>query len=101
MGTASGRPHVLIKVETHNHPTAIAPYPRSFYWSRGGDPRRGGRPALVAGRRRACAPFSPRICALPGFAQPWEKERAAFPDRLATPLAIMTEGPIGGAGLWQ
>ena len=54
--------HVLIKVETHNHPTAIAPYPGA---STGVGGKSATRERLVpaAGRRRACVPFSLRICA--------------------------------------
>ncbi len=88
--------HVLIKVETHNHPTAIAPYPGASTGV-GGEIRDEGA-AGTGGWSQAglCAFFTSHL-RVPGFAQPWEKERAAFPDRLATPLAIMTEGPIGGA----
>ena len=88
--------HVLIKVETHNHPTAIAPYPGASTGV-GGEIRDEGA-AGTGGWSQAglCAFFTSHL-RLPEFAQPWEKERAAFPDRLATPLAIMTEGPIGGA----
>ena len=88
--------HVLIKVETHNHPTAIAPYPGASTGV-GGEIRDEGA-AGTGGWSQAglCAFFTSHL-RLPGFAQPWEKESAAFPDRLATPLAIMTEGPIGGA----
>ena len=88
--------HVLIKVETHNHPTAIAPYPGASTGV-GGEIRDEGA-AGTGGWSQAglCAFFTSHL-RLPGFAQPWEKKRAAFPDRLATPLAIMTEGPIGGA----
>ena len=88
--------HVLIKVETHNHPTAIAPYPGASTGV-GGEIRDEGA-AGTGGWSQAglCAFFTSHL-RLSEFAQPWEKERAAFPDRLATPLAIMTEGPIGGA----
>ena len=88
--------HVLIKVETHNHPTAIAPYPGASTGV-GGEIRDEGA-AGTGGWSQAglCAFFTSHL-RVPEFAQPWEKERAAFPDRLATPLAIMTEGPIGGA----
>ena len=88
--------HVLIKVETHNHPTAIAPYPGASTGV-GGEIRDEGA-AGTGGWSQAglCAFFTSHL-RLPEFAQPWEIERAAFPDRLATPLAIMTEGPIGGA----
>ena len=95
-GYCQRQAHVLIKVETHNHPTAIAPYPGASTGV-GGEIRDEGA-AGTGGWSQAglCAFFTSHL-RLPEFAQPWEKERAAFPDRLATPLAIMAEGPIGGA----
>ena len=88
--------HILIKVETHNHPTAIAPYPGASTGV-GGEIRDEGA-AGTGGWSQAglCAFFTSHL-RLPRFAQPWENKRAACPDRLASPLAIMTEGPIGGA----
>ena len=88
--------HVLIKVETHNHPTAIAPYPGASTGV-GGEIRDEGAVGTGGWSQAGLCAFFTSHLRLPGFAQPWEKERAAFPDRLATPLAIMTEGPIGGA----
>ena len=88
--------HVLIKVETHNHPTAISPYPGASTGV-GGEIRDEGA-AGTGGWSQAglCAFFTSHL-RVPGFAQPWEKDHAEFPARLATPLDIMTEGPIGGA----
>ncbi|MEE3257732.1 MAG: phosphoribosylformylglycinamidine synthase, partial [Candidatus Latescibacterota bacterium] len=88
--------HVLIKVETHNHPTAISPYPGASTGV-GGEIRDEGA-AGTGGWSQAglCAFFTSHL-RLPGFAQPWERDHAEFPARLATPLDIMTEGPIGGA----
>jgi len=88
--------HVLIKVETHNHPTAISPYPGASTGV-GGEIRDEGA-AGIGGQSQAglCAFFTSHL-RIPGFLQPWEKEYAEFPSRLATPLEIMTEGPIGGA----
>ncbi|WP_298770316.1 phosphoribosylformylglycinamidine synthase [uncultured Fibrobacter sp.] len=86
----------LMKVETHNHPTAISPYPGAATGV-GGEIRdesatgRGSR--TVAG---ICG-FMVSNLRIPGFPQPWERVYADFPRRLATPLQIMTEGPIGGA----
>ena len=95
-GYCQRQTHVLIKVETHNHPTAIAPYPGASTGV-GGEIRDEGA-AGTGGWSQAglCAFFTSHL-RVPEFAQPWEKERTDFPDRLATPLAIMTEGPIGGA----
>ena len=88
--------HILIKVETHNHPTAISPYPGASTGV-GGEIRDEGA-AGTGGWSQAglCAFFTSHL-RLPEFAQPWEKDHAEFPTRLATPLEIMTEGPIGGA----
>ena len=88
--------HVLIKVETHNHPTAIAPYPGASTGV-GGEIRDEGAAGTGGWSQAGLSAFFTSHLRVPEFAQPWEKERAAFPDRLATPLAIMTEGPIGGA----
>ena len=88
--------HVLIKVETHNHPTAIAPYPGASTGV-GGEIRDEGAAGTGGWSQAGLCAFFISHLRVPGFAQPWEIERAAFPDRLATPLAIMTEGPIGGA----
>lgn len=88
--------HVLIKVETHNHPTAIAPYPGASTGV-GGEIRDEGAAGRGGWSQAGLCAFFTSHLRLPEFAQPWEKERTAFPDRLATPLAIMTEGPVGGA----
>jgi phosphoribosylformylglycinamidine synthase len=88
--------HPLIKVETHNHPTAISPYPGASTGV-GGEIRDEGATG-VGGQFQAglCAFFTSHL-RLPGWAQPWEKDWAAHPARLATPLEIMVQGPIGGA----
>ncbi len=86
----------LMKVETHNHPTAISPYPGAATGV-GGEIRdeaaTGSGSRTVAG---ICG-FMVSDLNIPGFPQPWERVYAPFPSRLATPLEIMTEGPIGGA----
>jgi len=86
----------LMKVETHNHPTAISPYPGAATGV-GGEIRdeaaTGQGSRTVAG---ICG-FMVSNLRIPGFPQPWEREFASFPARLATPLQIMVEGPIGGA----
>ena len=85
----------LIKVETHNHPTAIAPFAGAATGA-GGEIRdeaatgRGGRPAA------GLTGFSTSNLRIPGFTQPWEGA-ASRPSRIASPLQIMTEGPVGGA----
>ena len=86
----------LMKVETHNHPTAISPYPGAATGV-GGEIRdesaTGSGSRTVAG---ICG-FMVSNLRIPGYPQPWERIYADFPSRLATPLQIMTEGPIGGA----
>ena len=86
----------LMKVETHNHPTAISPFPGAATGV-GGEIRdeaaTGSGSRTVAG---ICG-FMVSNLHIPGFPQPWERVYAEFPKRLATPLQIMVEGPIGGA----
>ncbi|MBO6067517.1 MAG: phosphoribosylformylglycinamidine synthase, partial [Kiritimatiellae bacterium] len=86
----------LMKVETHNHPTAISPYPGAATGV-GGEIR--DEAATGTGSRTVAGicGFMVSNLRIPGFPQPWEREYAEFPRRLATPLEIMTEGPIGGA----
>ena len=86
----------LMKVETHNHPTAISPYPGAATGV-GGEIR--DEAATGTGSRTVAGicGFMVSNLRIPGFPQPWERVYADFPSRLATPLQIMTEGPIGGA----
>ena len=86
---------ILMKVETHNHPTAISPFPGAATGV-GGEIR--DEAATGVGSRSKCGicGFMVSHLRIPGHALPWEKETSA-PARLASPLAIMTEGPIGGA----
>ncbi|MBE6382923.1 MAG: phosphoribosylformylglycinamidine synthase [Lentisphaerae bacterium] len=86
----------LMKVETHNHPTAISPYPGAATGV-GGEIR--DEAATGTGSRTVAGicGFMVSDLRIPGYPQPWERVYAEFPTRLATPLQIMTEGPIGGA----
>ncbi len=86
----------LMKVETHNHPTAISPFPGAATGV-GGEIR--DEAATGTGSRTVAGicGFMVSNLRIPGFPQPWERIYADFPSRLATPLQIMTEGPIGGA----
>jgi phosphoribosylformylglycinamidine synthase len=88
--------HIVLKVETHNHPTAISPYPGASTGV-GGEIRDEGATG-IGGQPQAglCAFFTSHL-RVPGFAQPWESSEVELPAQLASPLAIMTEGPIGGA----
>jgi phosphoribosylformylglycinamidine synthase len=87
--------HILMKVETHNHPTAISPFPGAATGS-GGEIRDEGATGLGAKPKAGLTGFTVSHLRIPDFAQPWE---TAFPhpQRMATPLEIMLDGPIGGA----
>ena len=87
--------HILCKVETHNHPTAIAPHPGAATGSGGeirdeGATGRGGKP------KAGLTGFTVSDLKIPGFEQPWESHYGK-PERIVTALDIMIEGPIGGA----
>ena len=86
----------LMKVETHNHPTAISPYPGAATGV-GGEIR--DESATGSGSRSTAGicGFMVSDLRIPDAVQPWEKDYGDRPARLATPLQIMTEGPIGGA----
>ncbi|HNP63098.1 MAG TPA: phosphoribosylformylglycinamidine synthase [Woeseiaceae bacterium] len=87
--------HILMKVETHNHPTAISPFAGAATGS-GGEIRDEGATGLGAKPKAGLMGFTVSHLRIPGFAQPWEDD-FPHPDRLATPLEIMIEGPVGGA----
>ena len=87
--------HILMKVETHNHPTAISPFPGAATGS-GGEIRDEGATGLGAKPKAGLTGFTVSHLRIPGFEQPWERDYP-HPDRMATPLEIMIEGPIGGA----
>ena len=87
--------HILMKVETHNHPTAISPFPGAATGS-GGEIRDEGATGLGAKPKAGLTGFSVSHLRVPGFSQPWEID-FPHPERMATPLEIMLEGPIGGA----
>ena len=85
----------LMKVETHNHPTAIAPFPGAATGS-GGEIRDEGSTGIGAKPKAGLTGFTVSHLAIPGLAQPWERV-AGKPERIASPLQIMLDGPIGGA----
>ena len=87
--------HILMKVETHNHPTAISPFPGAATGS-GGEIRDEGATGLGAKPKAGLTGFTVSHLRIPGFEQPWEID-FPHPDRMASPLEIMLEGPIGGA----
>jgi len=88
--------HVLMKVETHNHPTAISPFPGAATGS-GGEIRDEGATGVGSKPKAGLCGFSVSNLNIPGYAQPWETDAYGKPDRIVTPLAIMLEGPIGAA----
>jgi phosphoribosylformylglycinamidine synthase len=87
--------HILMKVETHNHPTAISPFPGAATGS-GGEIRDEGATGLGAKPKAGLTGFTVSHLRIPGYTQPWEID-FPHPDHLATPLDIMIEGPIGGS----
>ena len=100
--------HTLMKVETHNHPTAISPFPGASTGA-GGEIRDEGATGRGAKPKAGLTGFTVSNLMLPGALQAWEnsadtvqrqeKKAAVYgkPDRIASPLQIMIEGPIGGA----
>jgi len=87
--------HMLMKVETHNHPTGISPYPGASTGA-GGEIRDEGATGRGAKPKAGLSGFSVSHLRLPSMAEPWEDTRALNP-RLASALQIMIEGPIGAA----
>ncbi|MEW5786373.1 MAG: phosphoribosylformylglycinamidine synthase [Pseudomonadota bacterium] len=87
--------HILMKVETHNHPTAIAPFPGAATGS-GGEIRDEGAVGQGSKPKAGLCGFSVSNLAIPGYEQPWEKDHGR-PGRIVSPLQIMLEGPIGAA----
>ena len=87
--------HILMKVETHNHPTAISPYPGAATGS-GGEIRDEGATGRGSKPKAGLTGFSVSNLKIPGFVQPWEADYGK-PDRIVSALDIMTEGPLGGA----
>ncbi len=87
--------HILMKVETHNHPTAIAPFPGAATGS-GGEIRDEGATGTGAKPKAGLCGFSVSNLRIPGFEQPWERDFGR-PGRIAPALDIMIDGPIGAA----
>jgi phosphoribosylformylglycinamidine synthase len=86
---------ILMKVETHNHPTAISPFPGAATGA-GGEIRDEGATGRGAKPKAGLAGFSVSHLRIPGFEQPWERDYGR-PGRIAAALDIMVEGPIGAA----
>lgn len=86
---------ILMKVETHNHPTAISPFAGAATGA-GGEIRDEGATGRGAKPKAGLAGFSVSHLRIPGFEQPWERDYGR-PGRIASALDIMVEGPIGAA----
>jgi phosphoribosylformylglycinamidine synthase len=94
-GYAQELTHILAKVETHNHPTAISPFPGAATGS-GGEIRDEGATGRGSKPKAGLCGFSVSDLNIPGHAQPWESGYGK-PDRIASALDIMIEGPLGAA----
>ena len=95
-GARADTAHVLMKVETHNHPTAISPFPGASTGA-GGEIRDEGATGRGARPKAGVAGFSVSNLHLPGTSEPWERQPIGKPEHIASALQIMTEGPLGGA----
>lgn len=101
-GYTENQTHILMKVETHNHPTAIAPFPGAATGS-GGEIRDEGATGRGAKPKAGLIGFSVSNLNIPGFRQPWEIHPGTAdgcygtPARIASALQIMVEGPVGAA----
>lgn len=87
--------HILMKVETHNHPTAISPYPGAATGS-GGEIRDEGATGQGSRPKVGLTGFTVSNLSIPGFEQPWEQVYGK-PDRIVSAFDIMIQGPLGGA----
>ena len=87
--------HIVVKVETHNHPTAISPFPGAATGS-GGEIRDEGATGRGAKPKAGLTGFSVSNLRIPGALRPWEVDRGK-PERSASALEIMLDGPIGAA----
>ncbi|WP_082890066.1 phosphoribosylformylglycinamidine synthase, partial [Oleiphilus sp. HI0066] len=87
--------HILMKVETHNHPTAISPFSGASTGS-GGEIRDEGATGKGSKPKAGLTGFTVSNLNIPGFKQPWEQDFGK-PDRICSALDIMLDGPIGGA----
>ena len=86
---------VVIKVETHNHPTAVSPFPGAATGS-GGEIRDEGAVGRGSRPKAGLAGFSVSNLLIPGYVQPWEEDFGR-PAHIASALDIMLDGPLGAA----
>jgi phosphoribosylformylglycinamidine synthase len=88
--------HTVMKCETHNHPTAISPFPGAATGA-GGEIRDEGSTGRGAKPKAGLVGYTVSHLRIPGAIQPWEERDPGKPDRIASALDIMLEGPIGAA----
>ena len=93
---AAERSGLLMKVETHNHPTAVSPFPGAATGS-GGEIRDEAATGRGAESRAGLVGFSVSSLRIPGFEQPWEADGPGTPPHIASALDIMLDAPIGAA----
>ena len=87
--------HIIMKVETHNHPTAIAPFAGAATGA-GGEIRDEGATGRGSRPKAGLTGFTVSNLNLPDLPQPWEQAYGK-PEHIASPLDIMIDGPLGGA----
>src|SRR3989441_3679902 len=92
----AGTVHTVMKVETHNHPTAISPFPGASTGA-GGEIRDEGATGRGAKPKAGLVGYSVSNLRIPGHEQSWERASAGKPERIASALDIMLEGPVGAA----
>ncbi|KAF9337130.1 hypothetical protein BG006_006160 [Podila minutissima] len=87
--------HTVVKVETHNHPTAVSPFPGAATGS-GGEIRDEGATGIGSKPKAGLTGFTVSNLLIPGHVQPWEMD-CGKPSHVASALDIMIQGPLGGA----
>ena len=88
--------HILMKVETHNHPSAISPFPGAATGA-GGEIRDEGATGRGSAPKAGLTGFAVSNLRLPGAEEPWESADFAAPSHISSPLEIMIDGPLGAA----
>jgi phosphoribosylformylglycinamidine synthase len=88
--------HFVAKVETHNHPTAISPFPGAATGA-GGEIRDEGSTGRGAKPKAGLVGYSVSNLRIPGMERPWEAQDYGRPGRIVSALQIMLDGPIGAA----
>jgi phosphoribosylformylglycinamidine synthase len=94
--TDTEQAHIVIKVETHNHPTAIAPFPGAATGS-GGEIRDEAATGRGARSKMGLSGFAVSNLKIPGAVQPWEQEHGK-PNRITSAFDIMIDAPLGSSG---